>query len=54
MINQTTDLLKTMRMSAMAKELQRQIDSPKTYAGLGFEERLALMVDAEWSRRQTN
>ncbi len=41
-------------MSAMAKELQRQIDSPKTYAGLGFEERLALMVDAEWSRRQTN
>ncbi len=55
MINQSTiDLLKEMRFSAMASELENQINNPKTYANMGFEERVGLMVDAEWSRRQSN
>ena len=49
MINQSTiDTLKQMRFSAMAKELESQLSDPDTYSSLGFEERIALLVDAEW------
>ncbi|GAA6410317.1 IS21-like element ISPsy14 family helper ATPase IstB [Blautia hominis] len=55
MINEPTkDILKAMRCTAMAAEFERQIKDPGTYGGLGFEERFALIVDAEWNRRQTN
>lgn len=55
MINQSTiDTLKQMRFSAMAKELESQLSDPDTYSSLGFEERIALLVDAEWNRRQAN
>ena len=30
------------------------MEDPSAYANLGFEERLGLMVDAEWNRRQAN
>lgn len=54
MINQSTvDSLKAMRMSAMAKEMERQLADP-TCQQLSFEERLAMLVDAEWERRQNN
>jgi DNA replication protein DnaC len=55
MINQSTiDALKAMKLSAMAKELESQFSDQNTYNQLGFEERLGLLVDAEWSRRQSN
>ncbi|MCD7810234.1 MAG: ATP-binding protein [Ruminococcus sp.] len=55
MINQSTvDILKAMRFSAMAEELERQLSDPKAYTDIGFEDRIALMVDAEWTRRQAN
>ena len=55
MTNQsTTDLLREMKLTAMANELLRQIENPSAYGQLGFEERLALLVDAEWNRRRTN
>lgn len=55
MINQSTiDTLKQMRFSAMAKELESQLSDPDTYSSLGFEERIALLVDAEWNRRPAN
>lgn len=55
MINQSTiDTLKQMRFSAMVKELESQLSDPDTYSSLGFEERIALLVDAEWNRRQAN
>lgn len=54
MSNSTIETLKIMRFSAMAAELQRQLDDPGSYSQLGFEERLSLMVDAEWNRRQQN
>lgn len=54
MANQPTmDLLKAMRMSAMAQEFERQI-TESAYTQLVFEERFALLVDAEWHRRQQN
>lgn len=54
MANQPTiDLLKAMRMSAMAQEFQRQL-AESAYGQLGFEERFSLLVDAEWNRRQQN
>ncbi len=55
MINQSTiETLKSMRLTAMAAELQRQLDDSATYSTLGFEDRMGLLVDAEWNRRQSN
>ena len=54
MINQSTlDTLRAMRMSAMAQELEKQLADP-AYKQLPFEDRLAMMVDAEWNKRQNN
>ncbi len=55
MINQSTiDSLKAMKLTAMATELEHQLEDVSTYGTLGFEERLGLLVDAEWNRRQAN
>ena len=55
MIAQSTiDNLKAMRCTAMAAEFEKQLADPEIYKSLGFEERIGLMVDAEWSRRQAN
>ncbi len=55
MINEATiSILRTMRCSAMAVELERQITDPDTYGPLSFEERFGLLIDAEWNRRQNN
>ena len=43
-----------MRFSAMAAELERQMGDPSAYSQMGFEERLSLLVDAEWNCRQNN
>lgn len=54
MINQSTlDTLRAIRMSAMATELENQLNDP-AYKQLEFEERLGLLVDAEWNHRQAN
>ncbi len=50
----TVENLRTLRCSAMAAELERQLNDPETYNSLGFEERLGLIVDAECNRRQAN
>ena len=55
MIRQSTvDLLKEMRLGGMASELERQISDAESFRELSFEDRLALLVDAEWNRRQKN
>lgn len=55
MTNQSTiDLLREMKFSSMANELIRQLDASKTDESLGFEDRLGLLVEAEWNRRQNN
>lgn len=55
MINQSTiDTLRQMRMAAMAQSLEEQLLDHETYGKLTFEERLGLLVDAEWGKRQSN
>ena len=54
MAQSSIDALKAMRFTAMAAELERQLCDPGSYSQLGFEERLSLLVDAEWNRRQQN
>ena len=53
MTQQTFDMLTDMRLSAMATELANQLKDP-SFAALGFEERLDMIVTAEWNKRQTN
>lgn len=55
MINQSTsEVLRSMELAAMATELDNQLKKPQTYGMPGFEERLALITDAEWAKRQSN
>lgn len=53
-IGKTVEQLKTMRFGAMANEYEKQLQEVDTYRSLGFDERFALLVDAEWNRRQSN
>ncbi|MDE6007221.1 MAG: ATP-binding protein [Muribaculaceae bacterium] len=43
-----------MKMNVFASELIRQLEDNDSYGQLGFEERLGLLVDSEWNRRQCN
>ena len=54
MLNNTIERLRAMKMSAFASELERQMEDASSYGKLGFEDRLALLVDSEWNRRQNN
>lgn len=54
MLNNTIEHLRAMKMSAFASELERQMEDAQSYGQLGFEDRLALLVDSEWNRRQNN
>lgn len=48
MLNQATmDMLTAMKMTAMPAEFANQLKDP-TFNELGFEERLGLLVNAEW------
>ena len=53
MTQNTVDMLRTMKMTAMAAELERQAGDA-AYRELSTEERFSLIVNAEWNRRQTN
>ena len=54
MINlETVKTLRALRLPGMANELESQLEDPQRYKGLTFEDRIALLVDAEsLSRRQ--
>lgn len=54
MLNNTLERLRAMKMSAFADELERQMKDTNSYGQLGFEDRLSLLVDSEWNRRQDN
>ena len=52
MLNQATlDKMHAMRLSVMAEALEQQTASRQT-TGLSFEERLGLLIDAEWTHRE--
>jgi DNA replication protein DnaC len=50
---QTLEKLSQMRLSAMGQEYRRQLESSDKNA-LSFEERFAMIADAEWINRQNN
>ena len=50
----TIQQLRDMKFSAMANELELQLRDPAAYAQLSFDDRLGLLVNAEWNRRQEN
>jgi len=52
--NQTVERLHKLRMPGMADALSQQRDQPSTHDELGFEERLALLVDRELIQRDNN
>jgi len=47
----TVDKLTALRLPALADALQRQLGNPE-FAELSFEDRLGLLVDAEWTHRE--
>lgn len=52
MLNQATlDKMQAMRLSAMADAFEHQAGSRQA-ASLNFEERLGLLIDAEWTHRE--
>lgn len=54
MLNEATiNKLNDMRLRSMANSLRNQVSDPGM-AALTFEERVGLIVDAEWSRRKNN
>jgi DNA replication protein DnaC len=51
LIEQTMDQMNAMKLTGMAEALRQQLGSA-SHAALGFEERLGLLVDAEWLARE--
>ena len=51
--NSTAEKLREMRLSVMAGAFTEQLDDPAMYE-LSFEDRLGLIVDAEWCTRRSN
>ena len=49
----TITKLREMRMSVMANALKDQLEDPQ-YRNMAFEDRLGLLVDAEWNARKSN
>jgi DNA replication protein DnaC len=55
MINlETVKALRALRLPAMASELESQLEDPQRYKALSFEDRLALIIDAESVSRRSN
>jgi DNA replication protein DnaC len=52
-VNQTIEKLTAMRLSVMTQEYRRQMELPAMTA-LSFDDRFAMMVDAQWLSRQEN
>jgi len=52
--NQTLQALRSIKLTGMADGLEQQLAQPSTHAELGFEERLALLVDRETTYRNNN
>ena len=54
MLTETTvSKLREMRLSVMANALKDQLADPQ-YQNMAFEDRVGLLVDAEWNARKNN
>jgi hypothetical protein len=49
--SRTPDKLMALRLPAFAEACQRQLGNPE-FTALSFEDRLGLLVDAEWTQRE--
>lgn len=52
--NQTLSSLRGLKLTGMADGLEQQLAQPATHEELGFEQRLALLVDRETTYRNNN
>jgi DNA replication protein DnaC len=52
--NQTLQTLRSLRLTGMAEALEQQLSQPSTHEELGFEQRLAILVDRENTYRHNN
>ena len=52
--NQTLQSLRSLKLTGMADALEQQQAQPATHEELGFDERLALLVDREATHRNNN
>ena len=52
--HQTLQTLRSLKLTGMADGLEQQQSQPSTHEELGFEERLALLVDREATHRRNN
>jgi len=52
--NQTLPTLRSLKLTGMAEALEQQLAQPATHEELGFEQRLALLVDRETTYRNNN
>ena len=48
----TVEQLREVKFTGMANEFEAQLKDPSTYSMVSFEDRVSLIVNAEWSRRQ--
>ena len=51
-VQETFQKLAELRMHGLARALKEQLDRPDDHADLGFEERIGLLVDREWTERE--
>ena len=51
LIEQTLEKMNSMKLSGMAEGLRQQLGSPE-HVRLAFDDRLGLLVDAEWIARE--
>lgn len=51
--NETIHKLREIHMGVMAEQLSAQLEDPQ-FRNVPFEDRLAMLVDAEWSVRKSN
>ena len=52
--SQNPTLLRELHLSAMAKELEYQMENPRQYESMSFDDRLAHIIEAERSNRNKN
>jgi DNA replication protein DnaC len=49
---ETFQKLSDMRLHAFSRALREQFDTPDSYGHLGFEDRVGILVDREWTERE--
>ena len=52
--NQTLETMRRLKLTGMAEGLEQQLAQPSTHDELGFNERLALLIDRESTYRHNN